>query len=198
MKKIALLSLTLLAGGGLALATTVNCTVITGGVVTASLDVAKIFAGESGGSLGVFNCPGINPGGGLIINNLRLLATGDYDDGPFGTTSGTTVTQVFDVATGPFSPASQTILISGGNSSTTTIPAVPFQIGSTLNGLTSTSSFIVNLSSHVTAGGGVAESSGQVVLSYTTASATPEPATYGTMAAALIGVSLIGRRRKKS
>lgn len=52
MKKIALLSLTLLAGGGLALATTVNCTVITGGVVTASLDVAKIFAGESGGSLG--------------------------------------------------------------------------------------------------------------------------------------------------
>ena len=196
MKKLFVLAQILLGCGTLAMASTIDCTVSTGGVVTSVGDVAIIAAGTTGGTLPVFNCPGINPGAGNTINNLQMFATSGYDGGPFGTTSGTTVTEVFSVSSGPFGPATQTVLESGGNAPSNWVPPTPFQFGSTLNGLTSTGAFIVNLSSIVSEGGPVGTSTGTVLLSYTTQSGVPEPAGMGAMGLGLLILGLIRKRKK--
>jgi class 3 adenylate cyclase len=91
--------------------------------------------------------------------------------------------------------SSVSAVISGGNSSTGVVPPVPFQIGSTLSGATSYAGFTVNVASSVTAGGPVAGSSGQVIISYDLGTAeAPEPSTYALMASGLLGFGLLRLR----
>ncbi len=209
MKKTLLLSLSLAVFGSLASASLISCTVAGGtgytGYTTGTADINGSFANTgvsiaNGGPLAstaVFSCPALNAGAGNIITNFQLFGTGDYTGGPFGTTSGTQVTLVFSANAGPFNGATQTLMVSGGNSSNTFNPTTPFQLGSTAGGLQSYSAFTVNLSSTVNSGT-VGASTAQVVFSYTTAPVgeTPEPATLGLMGSALIGLGFLARRKK--
>ncbi len=202
MKKLLLLSLSFSACGMLAQATTIACTVITGPGVTAAGNVAKIDAGGPLATTAVFSCPGLDAGSGFNLTNVQLLGTGDYDGGPLGVTSGISITEVFNLSSGPFFGAADVSLtVTGGASSNATSIPVPFQVGSTLNpGVETLAGFSVNLSSIVNSGT-VAETSAQMVLSFditpTTTSGTPEPATLGLMGSSLIGLGLLTRRRKK-
>jgi hypothetical protein len=144
----------------------------------------------------VISCPAISTGVGTITN-YQVLATIDYQGGPFGTTSGTQVSQVLTIVGGSLNGSSVNGTISGGNSSTGVVPPVPFQIGSTLSGATSYAAFTVNVASSVSAGGPVGGSSGQVVISYSVDNGIPEPSTYIMMSAGLLGLGLLRKRISK-
>ncbi len=198
MKGFFLCSLFAVATAQLASATTVSCTVTSGTVLTATLgglgySIANGIGTSTGGATGTISCPSISTGVGFI-NNYQVLATVDYQGGPFGTTSGTSVSQVLTLVGGSLNGASVNATISGGNSSTSVVPPVPFRIGSTLSGATSYSGFTVNVASSVTAGGPVAGSSGQVIISYDVATEAPEPSTYALMASGLLGFGLLRLR----
>src|SRR5437764_980360 len=104
MKRILTLALSTLVLSALASATTVSCTVTTGGIVssyaTSTPDIngntantgARVANGGPLASTLVFNCPALSVSAGSSITNYMVLATGDYSGGPFGTTSGTQVT----------------------------------------------------------------------------------------------------------
>src|SRR5260221_5777389 len=127
MKKTLLLALSLAALATLASATTVSCTVTTGGLVssytTSTPDIngntanagASVSSGGPLASTLVFNCPAISVSAGSSIQNYMVLATGDYTGGPFGTTSGTQVTLGYLVNGGLVNGASQNLVVSGGN-----------------------------------------------------------------------------------
>lgn len=198
MKGFFLCSLFVVATAQLASATTVSCTVTSGTVLTSTLgglgySIANGIGTSTGGATGVISCPSVSTGVGTI-SNYQVLATVDYQGGPFGTTSGTSVSQVLTLVGGSLNGASVNATISGGNSSSSVVPPVPFQIGSTLSGATSYSAFTVNVNSSVTAGGPVGGSSGQVVISYDITSGVPEPSTYALMASGLLGFGLLRLR----
>ncbi len=194
----------------LAHATVISCTVSGGtgytGYTTSTADINGNFTNTgvsvaSGGPLSsspVFSCPTIDAGAGNIITSYMVLGTGDYTGGPFGTTTGTQVTLGYAAGAGPINGATQTLVVSGGNSSNSDSVPVPFQLGATLGGVQSYAGFTVNFSSTVDSGT-VGATTGQVVISYTTAPAgqTPEPATLGLMGSALVGLGLLARRKKK-
>jgi PEP-CTERM motif len=207
MKNTLLLSLSLAALSTLASAATVSCTVTPAGIVTgystSTADIngsfvntgARVTQGGTLASTAVFTCPTITVAAGSTIQNYQVLATGDYTGGPFGTTSGTSVTMGYLVNGGLVSGASQTLIVSGGNSSNNVVPPTPFQLGATQGGVTTANGFTVSLSSQVTAGT-VGASTAQVVLSYTVQSGTPEPATLGLVGSALVGLGFLARKRK--
>lgn len=199
MKKVLSLSFLLAASSILGHATTIFCSVIDGGIVSNAGTTAKVDQGGTLVSTPVFSCPSLDAGSGNLLSNVVLLGTGDYDGGPFGTITGTSVTEVFGVTTGPFALAATSLTVTGGNSSNATSIPVPFQLGSTLNPGTQTlAAFTVNLSSFVNSGT-VAESSAQIALFYTTTSIVgpaPEPATLGLMGGALLGLGFLARRKK--
>jgi hypothetical protein len=199
MKKTLLLALSVVALSSVASAAIVNCTVTSGSVLTATLggvgySIANGTGVANGNGTGTISCPAVVAAGGNIITNYQVLATVDYQGGPFGTTSGTQVTQLLTLSGGALANASVSATVSGGNSSSGVVPPVPFQIGSTLSGQTSYAAFTVNVNSSVSLGGPVGGSSGQVVLSYTEASAIPEPSTYALLSAGLVGFGLLRRR----
>lgn len=138
-------------------ATIANCTVTSGTVLTATLggngySINNGIGTSTGGATGVISCPSVSNPSGTIIN-YRVLATADYQGGPFGTVTGTQVTEIFSLVGGDLNGSSVTAIISGGNSSSSVVPVTPFQIGSTLSGATSYSAFSVNVASSVTLGG---------------------------------------------
>lgn len=199
MKKIFLLSLSLTACAILAQATTITCTVITGGAVSDGSNTAVI-AGGTLSSTPVFNCGPIDAGAGNLLTNVFLQGASGFDGGPFGTTSGTTVVEVFN-SDSPFNNGNNplTETMNGGNVSNSWNPGIPFQLGNTLNPGTQTlAGFQVSLSSAVTAGGPVGSSTAQMVLNYTSTpiQGTPEPATLGLMGSALLGLGFLVRRKK--
>ena len=185
---------------GLAAPITVNCTVTSGTVLTSTsggtaYSIANGIGTSSGGATGVISCPGVSAGAGNTISSYQVLATIDYQNGPIGTTSGTSVTQLLTLVGGSLNGASVNGVISGGNSSSGVVPPVPFQIGSTLSGAESYSAFTVNVTSSVSAGGPVSDSGGQVILRYDSNPVIPEPSTYMLFAGGLIGVGLLKRKR---
>jgi hypothetical protein len=206
MKQTFLLSFGIAALAGLASAATVSCTVTPSGNLTAYTTGTNPFAntafdiatGNSGGVIAnSINCPTVDAGVGNVVTSYAVLATGDYTGGPFGTTSGTVVQLIFSTTgTAPIGAAAQTLLVSGGNSSNATGPSTPFQLGSTITPNVETlSAFNVAISSTVLSGT-VGDSSGQVVLSYTTApSGVPEPQTMGLVGSALLAIGLLGRKK---
>jgi hypothetical protein len=185
-------------------AITVSCTVTSGTVLTSTLgglgySIANGIGTSTGGATGVISCPAVSTGIGFL-QNYQVLATVDYQGGPFGTTSGTSVSQILRIVGGSLNGSSVTGVISGGNSSSGVVPPVPFQIGSTLSGATSYAAFTVTVQSTVTAGGPVGGSSGQVVLSYEVAAPPPqnpipEPSTYALISAGLAGLGIWRRRQ---
>ncbi len=182
-------------------ATLVSCTVTSGTVLTATsgglaYSIANGIGTATGGATGTISCPTITTGVG-VIQNYQVLATVDYQGGPFGTTSGTEVTQTLTLIGGALNGTSVSPVISGGNSSSSVSLGSPFQIGATLGGLAMYGAFTVNVTSSVTFGGPVGGSSGQVVLSYDVGPAIPEPGTLGMLSAGLIGLGYLGRRRRK-
>ena len=121
MKGFFLCSLFVVATAQLASATTVSCTVTSGTVLTSTLgglgySIANGIGTSTGGATGVISCPSISTGVGTITN-YQVLATVDYQGGPFGTTSGTSVSQVLTLVGGSLNGASVNATISGGNSS---------------------------------------------------------------------------------
>ncbi len=188
-------------GHGSASASLVSCTVLSGTVLTSTggglaFSIANGIGTSSGGATGIISCPAIVVGSpGLFINSYQVLATAAYTDGPFGTTSGTTVSELFSLVGGPLSGASFLEQVSGGSSGAS---ASPFQIGSTLGGATSYSGFSVNVASAVVAGGPVGTSRGQVFISFEVgpaAATVPEP---GSLAVVLAGLTALGFTSRRS
>jgi len=183
------LSLSILALGFIAQASSVTCTTsptqIPNGVGSASL-----------------TCAGIDAGPGFIIGNLQLLLASDYINGPIGTTSGTSV-QVIYTPSANF--GAHTEVVSGGFSSSgsTTdgnpnVGGGPFLAETIFVNAQTLSSFTIGEVSSVTAGGPVNASTVNAFLVYT-ATATgsvPEPATLGLMGSALVGLGFLARRKK--
>jgi hypothetical protein len=195
MKKVFLLALSAIAFSATASAITVSCTVTSGTVLTATnggiaYSIANGIGTSTGAATGFISCPAITAPG-LTITNYQVLATVDYQGGPFNTTTGTSVNQILTLVGGSLNGSFVNATISGGNSSSGVVPPVPFQIGSTLSGASSYAAFTVNVASSVSLGGPVAGSSGQVVLSY---EVVPEPSTYVMMSAGLIGFGLLRKR----
>ncbi len=206
MKKTVLLLLGAVAMSSLASATIVSCTITASGPLqpynTGTAPYTNtaftITNGNSGGTISnSINCPTIDAGAGNIITSFSVLATGDYTGGPIGTTSGTQVDMVFStLATTPIGASSMLLAVMGGNSSTNTTPTTPFQLGSTISpGTQILAGFNVAVSSTVVSGS-VGDSSGQVVVSYTTATAAPEPATLAMTGSVLFGLGVLGLRKK--
>jgi hypothetical protein len=200
MKKFIVLALAALAMPAVSFATIVSCTVTSGTVLTSTLgglgySIANGIGTSTGGATGVISCPSISTGFGTL-SNYQVLATVDYQGGPFGTTSGTLVTEILTLVGGSLNGSSVAASISGGNSSSSVIPGVPFQIGSTLSGATSYAAFTVNVASSVFAGGPVSGSSGQVVVSYDVAppSSVPLPSSLVLTTSVLAGLGLLRRR----
>lgn len=200
MKKTILLALSVAALSSVASAAIVSCTVTSGTVLTSTIgglgySIANGVGTSTGGATGTISCPAVTTGIGTI-SNYQVLATVDYQGGPFNTTTGTSVNQVLTLAGGALNGSSVSATISGGNSSTGVVPPVPFQIGSTLSGATTYAAFTVNVNSSVSAGGPVGGSSGQVVLSYdvTPPAGIPEPSTYALLSVGLVGFGLLKRR----
>ena len=199
MKKFLLIGGLFVVSSLSAFAITVACTVTSGTVLTSTngglgYSINNGIGVSTGGATGVISCPGVSTGVGTIVN-YQLLATVDYQNGPFNTTSGTSVSQVLTAAGGSLNGSSVSAVISGGNSSSGVVPPVPFQIGSTLGGAMSYAAFTVNVNSSVTSGGPVAGSSGQIVLSYDVNTGVPEPATYAMLSAGLVGLGLLRKRK---
>jgi len=200
MKKT-LLAMSLLAfTTSIASAAIVTCTVVSGTVLTATSGGLGYLIDQGMGSnslagSGTITCPAVTAVGiGNVISNYQVLATVDYSGGPFGTTSGTTVSQILTLVGGSLAGSSVNGLISGGNSSSSVMPPVPFQIGSTLGGASSYAGFTVTVSSSVTLGGPVGGSTGQVLLSFDETSGIPEPSTYALISVGLIGLGFARRR----
>ncbi len=207
MKKSVLFSFLFVALSSVASAATVSCTVTSGTVLTSTLgglgySIANGIGTSSGGATGVIACPSISTGIGTL-SNYQVLATVDYQGGPFGTTSGTSVSQLLTLVGGSLSGSSVNATISGGNSSSGVVPPVPFQIGSTLSGAASYPAFTVTVASSVSQGGPVGGSSGQVVINYDVSlpppppSNVPEPSTYVLLSAGLVGFGLMKRRASR-
>ncbi len=206
MKKVLLLSVLSCAFAAFASAATISCTVSASGSLTPYTTGDgpntgfSIAAGNSGGDIaGAIACPSIDAGLGNIITSWGIQATGDYTGGPFGTTSGTTVSMTYTVVGGLNNIQSQLLLVSGGNSSNGFVPGTPFTLGPTQNpGTQTVNAFTVTINSLLSAGGPVGASTGQVVINYETrpVSDTPEPATLGLMGSALLGLGFFGRRKK--
>jgi hypothetical protein len=170
LRKTIVLALAMALAPAAAFAATVSCTVTSGTVLTSTLGglgyaIANGIGTSTGGATGVIACPSITTGIGAITN-YQVLATVDYQGGPFGTTSGTFVQQILTLIGGSLNGSSVAATISGGNSSSGVVPGVPFQIGSTLSGATSYAAFTANVQSLVSLGGPVGGSSGQLVISY--------------------------------
>ena len=206
MKNTLQLFLATVAIAGLASAGTVSCTITPSGPLSAYTTGVDPFAntaflinnGESGGTINnSINCPTVNAGAGNIITSYSAIATGDYTGGPIGTTTGTQVNLVFGtLGSAPVGASTLLLMVTGGNSSSGFVPATPFQIGAAITPNTQTvAGFNVSVSS-TTISGSVAASSGQVVLNYTTSSATPEPATLAMTGSVLLGLGFLGRRKK--
>jgi hypothetical protein len=196
MKRLLLLTLAAIGFSATASAIQLTCTVTGGTVLTSTnagigYSILNGIGNNSGMGTGTISCPSVSVGSGLQIINYQVLATVDYQGGPFGTTSGTSVTQILTLMGGALNGATRNAVISGGNSSSGVIPPTPFQIGTTLNGGTSYGAFTVNVASSVTGGGPVAGSSGQIVLSY---DVVPEPSTYFMLSAGLVGFGLMRKR----
>jgi PEP-CTERM motif len=208
MKKTLFLSLSFAALSTLATASVVSCTVTPVGTITgystSTADIngsfvntgASVAAGNSAGSQLAFSCPTLDAGAGSIITGYSLLGQNSYTGGPFGTTSGTQVTLSYLVNGGPFTGATQSSIVTGGNAAN---PTGAFQIGSTVGGNQSYGGFTVSLNSLVNSGT-VGASTAQVVLSYSTqsviTSGTPEPTTLGLVGSALVGIGFLVRRKK--
>jgi hypothetical protein len=194
---LSLLALTTSVGS----AAVVICTVASGTVLTSTLGGGGYVIDQGTGNnsapgSGTITCPSVTAiGGGNVISSYGVFATIDYAGGPFGTTSGTTISQVLTLVGGPLGGASILGMVSGGNSSNNVVPPVPFQIGTTLSGATSYAGFTVNVSSTLTAGGPVGAATGQVRLQFEESSAVPEPSTYALISAGLVGIGLARRRR---
>ena len=110
-------------------ATIANCTVTSGTVLTATLggngySINNGIGTSTGGATGVISCPSVSNPSGTIIN-YRVLATADYQGGPFGTVTGTQVTEIFSLVGGDLNGSSVTAIISGGNSSSSVVPVTP-------------------------------------------------------------------------
>ena len=203
MKKLIAFACLAVAAPSAASAAIVNCTVTSGTVLTAAsggiaYTIANATGTSTGGATGLISCPNVTVGSGLQVLNYKVLAQVDYQNGPFGTTSGTTVRETLSLVGGALNGSSVAALISGGASSSTFNPANPFQIGATLGGLNSYGAFTVNVDSAVTTGGPVAGSSGQVVVSYDVG-AVPEPASWALMIAGfgIVGGALRSTRKSQ-
>jgi hypothetical protein len=178
-------------------AATVICTVTSGTVLTQTLGGGGyVIDGAVGSNLaagsGSITCPSVTASVGNTITSYGVFASIDYAGGPFGTVSGTTVSQTLTLVGGPLGGLSIMGLVSGGNSSNNVVPPVPFQFGTTLlASVTSYAGFTVNVSSVLAAGGPVGAATGQVRLQY---EETPEPSTYALISVGLVGLGLARRR----
>ena len=195
MKKLLFLSFAALATCAVASAgTIIPCTVNpSGGVGGTTVGVGGVIAGTlyanvtSNSSTGIqsaynmFSCPGIAAvGASTTLNNVTLNGSFDYSLG----SSANTVNGSFCTggACGPFTTGLPTnVTVTGGISSGSSVPPSPFQIGNaiaTLGVNGSVAAFSVSVSSAVSSGGPVSNSSAQVWLMYdTVTSGVPEPAT---------------------
>jgi hypothetical protein len=203
MKKHLFLALAVALAAETASAATVSCTVTSGTVLTSTLgglgySIANGIGTSTGGATGVISCPAISTGVGTLTN-YQVLATVDYSGGPFGTTSGTSVSEVLTLVGGSLNGSSVNAIVSGGAGSAAVVPPVPFQIGSTLSGATSYAAFTVNVASSVSLGGPVSNSTGQIVISYdvNVPPQVPEPSTYVMLSAGLAALGLVRRRSTK-
>jgi hypothetical protein len=201
IRRILLASLVLFSASA-AHATSVSCTVTSGTVATSVLGglgyaISNGIGNITGGATGVISCPAISTAPSLSITNYQVLATVDYGLGPFGTTSGTTVTEVLTLVGGSLSGSSVTAQISGGTSSSGVVPPIPFQIGSTLSGSSTYAAFTVNVNSSVTAGGPVGFSGGQVVVSYDVTS-VPLPPSSALLLSGLLALVALGWRQRQA
>lgn len=137
MKKLLLLAIAALGISPIASAITVSCTVTSGTVLTSTLgglgySIANGIGTSTGGATGVISCPAVSTGIGTL-NNYQVLATVDYQGGPFGTTTGTQVQEILTLVGGSLNGASLSAVISGGNSSSASFP--PFRSRSGLPSL---------------------------------------------------------------
>lgn len=188
MKKTFLLSLSTLALGLIAQASTVTCT----------NSPTQIPNGSGSGTL---TCGALDAGTGFVIGSLQLFIASDYINGPLGTTSGTTVQVVY---TPSANFGVHTEVVSGGFSSnasstdgTPNSGGGPFLAETIYVGTQTLSSFTISGLSSVTAGGPVNASTINAFLVYTASSPAPEPATLGLMGGALLSLGFLVRRKKK-
>jgi len=215
MKIFAALAATTLAMAISASATTVqfSCNVTSSGDLTAvntgtagvngslSNTGASIANGiTSPGTINAFTCGSLDVGAGNIITSESLFYTGDYTGGTFGTTSGTSVVETLtNNGSTPFGTISQTLTISGGNSSNSDTPTTPINLGTITPGTEASTAFSLAIASTNPTGPSapVASSSAQVVISYTYSSTTgtPEPVSMLLFGSGLLGLSLIGRKK---
>jgi hypothetical protein len=192
VKHCLILTASLLSFAVAASATTANCTVTSGTVLTSSqgglgYSIFSANGTSTGGATGVISCPAISVGFG-VINNYQVMAEIGYNFGPFGTSKGTQVDQTLTLLGGSLNGSSSTQSVFGGASplSTSYSPELNFQIGSTLSGATSYSAFTVNVNSVVAEGGPVGNSTGRVFISYDVSNSVPEPSSF-----ALIGIGIV-------
>jgi hypothetical protein len=196
MKKIVVLALSVLALGVAAMATPVACT------------VPLQFANGNSAPVSVF-CSIVVPNG-QVLSSATLFYNADYQFGTGPGNAGQEMVQVTfaALASGP---------VTGWNLGTTVLtvtgapgtPASPssssgVQSGSALAlGLPVAGpqnfSIQVNVSSLTGVGTTVATSSANVLIDYTTTTpgGVPEPATFGMVGSALVGLGFLARRRKK-
>lgn len=189
MQRAVVLSLSALALSLAAHGTTITCTVsptqIPNGTGTASL-----------------SCPSIDAGSGFIIGSLQLLLASDYINGPFGASSGTTVSVVYTPAA---NFGAHTQAVTGGFSSTSSTTdgnpdsgGGPFLAETIFVNSQTLAGFTIQESSSVSAGGPVSASTVNAFLSYTASSPVPEPATLGLAGGALLALGCFARRKTKA
>jgi opacity protein-like surface antigen len=181
MKSFLLFSVAALALTGVASATQIVCT-------------PQPIGFANGVGSGSVTCPSIAPDSGFNLTSVVLTLAADYLNGAF---TGTNDVRVTFTPTGPggvtWTPSSQFVDVVGGFSSGA--QGLITLVASGFNNSSFSGGESVTVSSSIISGS-VFKSTGNVFLTYTETSQTPEPASMGLLGSALLSLGLLRRYKK--